>query len=84
MTGDFKLYDAEYASTSKTGWYEAYRSGAREWIILECYPDGSCSKRTFEENKSAARSTVNRLNDYHECELPHYVDHGVKYYHKTI
>lgn len=84
MSGDFKLYDESFARTSGTGWYEAYKSGPREWIILECFSDGSCSKRTFEESKSIARATVDMLNDRQGCELPYYIDHEVKYIHETI
>lgn len=84
MLGDFKLYDKAFAETSQTGWYEAYRSGQKEWIILECFNDGTASKRTFEENKSMARQAVKMLNDRQGCELPHYLDHGIKYFHKVI
>lgn len=84
MIGNFGLYDKSFASTSSTGWYEAYKSGAHEWIILECYSDGSCEKRTFEESKAIARATVNMLNERQGNELPYYIDHGVKYIHETI
>lgn len=81
MTGQFPLYDKEYAATSKTGWYEVMKWD-KEWLLLEVYTDGSCDKRGPENSKKEARRALEILNRNNE--LPFYVDHGTKIYHEVI
>jgi len=78
--GQFKLYDKEYAATSTTGWYEIMKISAKEWAVLECYPDGSADYRTFEPSKVTATSAAKRMAKFNNTVRPYFVDHGVRYY----
>ena len=82
MIGKFKVYDQEYASTSKHGWYEAMKIESKQWAVLEFYPDGSADYRTFENSKAEALATIKFITAKVPTQAPYYIDHGTKYYNK--
>lgn len=82
MTGEFIVYDEDYASTSAYGWYEVQKIAPSEWAVLEFYRDGSGDYRTFELSKARAVEVAKRIARASKTQAPHYVDHGVKYYNQ--